>query len=229
MKIFRPHSFFSDLSEKPGVFWWDNFGGAAFSVAIQGMDLGSYKLPLWTGLGFHAYVGDAHIDTSLDVMKQGMPDVLFTKEVKRTMKVWMEKADKRGYKYLERSIVKKYNVRRVPCKPQVDKAKDLSLHNILAESRDGLVDFYPTELMEINISSNRALCQIMRKEFDKWKDGYPASYQIVTADCNIFSRILKVPIWLGEERWRWGGGRCLLRSEWVVQCTIRSCVCVGLV
>ena len=180
------------LARKPGVFWWDNFGGKAFSVAIQGIDLGSYKQPLWTGFGFHEYVGDKDVKMSIDVLKPGMPAKLFTQEVKDMMKKMMKGADKMGYKYLEKSIVHKYNVRRVPCKPEVDPVKEAQLHNILQESRDGLVDFYPTELMDINIGSNRGLFQILRTEYDKVGDELPPRYVVLSADYNIFMRILKV-------------------------------------
>ena len=176
------------------MFWWDDFGGKAFSVAIQGMDLGSFKQPLWTGLGFHEYVGEKHVDMSVNVLKPGMPDRLFTREVKDKILDLMTKADKLGYQYIKSSIVRKYKVRRVPCKPEVDKVKESKLHNILQESRDGLVDFYPTHLLDINIGSNRGLFQILRHEYEKVSEAPPSRYFVLSADCNIFTRILKVRI-----------------------------------
>jgi hypothetical protein len=184
--------FIREVTGRPGVYWWDNFGGKAFAVAVQGMDLGSYKLPLWTGKGFHHYIGDKHIDLTLDVIKPGMPDEVFPLIAKNTVIKQMGMADKMGYDYLRKSLVKKYSVRRVPCKPEVDSNQDSKLHVVLQESRDGLVDFYPMELSDLNIGSRRGLFKIMRDEFDKWPEGPPPEYFVLSADCNIFSRIVKV-------------------------------------
>lgn len=188
----QPFTHSNLLLNRPIVHWWDNFGAKAYHIAIQGIATGSFKLPLWTGQGFHEYVGDRDIDMTVHPDLPGMPDTLFTDDVCDEIKSYLGVADRIGCDYYEDSLVRKYDVRRVPVKPQVSEVDNPELHKVLAEARDGLVDFYPTGLKQENIGSNRGLFLLLKDLKDQRDNSAHSEYHVLNTDCNIFMRSLKV-------------------------------------
>ena len=103
--------------------------------------------------------------------------------------------NKSTYKVLEDSVVYKYQVNRVPCKPEINcngplDRKSQEISNVLAQSRDGLLDFYPAEVLPTNIGSNRGMLQILKDYVELHKDDNKLYF--ITADCNIFMRIANI-------------------------------------
>ena len=122
-----------------------------------------------------------------------MPQILLSSNMAKKIQTEMRNYDRNvKYTYYDGSLVRKYDVRRVPVKPSANRRMDPKIRQILMESRDGMLDFHPIGLIDINIGRNRGLQQIIRKVFDENAANPRTTYYVLTADCNIFLRTLKV-------------------------------------
>ena len=94
------------------------------------------------------------------------------------------------------SIVKEFNVTQIPVKPFVPRDVDPHMNKVLKESKDGVAHFMPVEMNELNVGSNRGLLKLIQQFADardaRLRRGGAINYQVFTADCNIFMRMLKV-------------------------------------
>ena len=102
----------------------------------------------------------------------------------------MRAVDTEGNRRFHGSICVKYDVRRVPLKPEVDFRKEPELARVLEESRDGMINFCPWSIIDENIGSNRGLLVILKNFAQERRDEKHLSF--VNTDCNIFMRCLKV-------------------------------------
>ena len=84
------------------------------------------------------------------------------------------------------------NVRKIPLKPEVDPALDPARAAVLAESRDGMRNFLPLGMLGENIGSNRGLLLLLKDMFGV--QPRPGHFSFLSCDCNIFMRLLKVPL-----------------------------------
>lgn len=173
--------------------WVDNFN-RNYAVGNVKLEHGVYHEGNWTASGVHRCEQitdmswkdkDGKVRASF-----GLPDDLFTRA---SIGAWligmMKKVDKKGLRYRKRSLIHKFDVRRVPLKPSNKKVHDLKhkaglLHNDLSR-------FYPDRLLPENIGSNVGLWDVMRRFWtEDWKDA--TVFKMVVADINIFKRIIKV-------------------------------------
>ena len=168
--------------------WLDNFS-KFYAVAIQGVSTGAFSDCLWTGQGVHKYVGPP-VDTKIQAGMRGMPVKLCSKSNRDAVEELIITCENRSWRYFAGSVVKRYNVNRIPLKPEVDSKEEPELATVLDESRDGLRNFYPLDVLPENIGSNRGLLFLLRDLFSKpLRTGH---FSFLSVDCNIFVRMLKV-------------------------------------
>ena len=167
-------------------------------MAAQGLAAGAFKSCQWAGYALKRYLGVA-VDLRCANNVPAMPDSLFTPTLKRRFVAMVQRMKKPDKRFLKDSIVKKYNVTQVPCKPFVPAADDAKLHDVLEESRDGVKNFLPIEIQEFNMGANRGLLRFIKQLDDQRKKrlrkGEVPTLSIYSVDCNIFYRWLKVIIY----------------------------------
>ena len=170
------------------VLWFDNFS-KFYAAAVPGISKGAFSSCMWTGLGLHSYIGP-QIDTKMKPGERAMPLSLFEPAGVAVFQALMQSVDADGKRLLSKSLLSKYSVCSVPLKPVVDATTEPQLARVLSESRDGMVNFTPLEMLGDNVGSNRGLLLILRDLFAKQRK--PGHYSFLSVDCNIFMRILKV-------------------------------------
>jgi hypothetical protein len=173
--------------------WLDNFNRnfAAGNVSIKD---GVYHAGNWTATGIHRcaqIIDRSWKDPSGKVRGHfGLPDDLFTKTSHRAWLMrQMRVCDDKGLKYQKKSLINKFDVRRVPLKPSRRKVTNARHKEGL--KHNGLDRFYPYDLMQPNIGSNDGLLDVMHTFWQTHWKKHP-DFQMVVADSNIFMRILKV-------------------------------------
>ena len=185
--LIRTEATIKKVTEQPHTIWFDNFS-KSYANAMPTLEAGARTGCLWTGQGLHNYVGPA-IDTRKNTYP-GMPASLFAPSMISRLKSSMQAVDSEKYRYFSRSLCKKYNVNRVPLKPSVSYLDNPRLYEVLSESRDGMVHFHPSAIIDENIGSNRGLMNILRNFQTERQNSEQLSF--MTVDCNIFKRVLKV-------------------------------------
>ena len=118
-----------------------------------------------------------------------MPSQLFAPDIVVLLKQKMAAADAVGFSYFKNSACHKYNVRQVPLKPDPRSVSDPVLAAVLRDSRDGMRNFFPLGMMPDNIGSNRGLLLVLK---DLYGIQPRPGHSFLSADCNIFLRLLKV-------------------------------------
>ena len=183
-----------ELKEKPHLIWLDNFAKLYYSSKPT-IKHGSHQNCLWTGVATVQWDGWSNI--SLDVVSypdgsemSAMPLNMGTSYMNQHVKGLLRAADANGDFHLDNSIVRRYNVNNVPCKPVPDMIREPGLHALLTRSPDGLNHWYPNHLLETNIASNTGLFQILRDYVEEAEQS--GKYLILLVDINIFNRICKV-------------------------------------
>ena len=170
------------------IMWVDNFS-KSYAVALQGIDSGAWKDCNWAGRGFKVYCG-TQVDIKMGDLS-AMPDQVFTDDTTQIVRSKMAAHVTGGWKLLRNSIVKEYKVNNVPLKPRMDPLHRPHLCQILSESRDGLAFFHPWDIISQNIGSNRGLMLILKQISDE-RQPDDRRLQFLSADCNIFMRIMRV-------------------------------------
>ena len=153
---------------------------------------------MWTGHAIKMFVGPP-----IDLTRGGvsaMPDNLFSSPLVDFARDYLNQMMASSWNQFSSSIVKKFHVTQIPCKPSVSRHTDSKLHQILKESRDGVDNFMPIEMNSENVGSNRGLLKLI-KGFDeerkkRMRNGAPDIFEIYSVDCNIFSRMIKVCFFL---------------------------------
>ena len=169
------------------VKWLDNFS-KFYAIAVQGL-AGAAAECLWTARGLHRYVGPP-VSSVLVPNVRGMPINLFSPSIILLLKQKVAAADAVSYSYLKDSVCFKFTVRQVPLKPDPAVVGNPALAAVLRESRDGMRNFFPLGMLPENIGSNRGLLLILKDMYGV--QPRPGHYSFLSADCNIFLRLLKV-------------------------------------
>jgi hypothetical protein len=191
--LFIRHAF-----EGTHVLWVDNFN-RNFAVGNVKLEHGVYHEGNWTASGVHRCEQNIDMnwkDKDGKVRASfGLPDDLFTSaSIGKWLIDMMKLVDKKGLIYRKRSLIHKFDVRRVPLKPSSAKVDDPKhkaglLHNDLSR-------FYPDRLLPENIGSNVGLLDVLHRFWtEDWKDA--TDFKMVVADINIFKRIIKVRLSVG--------------------------------
>jgi len=168
--------------------WWDNFS-KIYAVAIQTLEKGAMRNCLWTSQALHRYVG-APVSTPSILQHKAMPDPDWLSAGSKLLMENIKHIDNLGRNRYVSSLCKKYNVVRVPIKPTLDARTEPDMAAVLAESRDGLVHFFPSDIVGENIGSNRGLLKLLKTLDTDRTDMTEFSY--LNVDCNIYMRVLKV-------------------------------------
>jgi hypothetical protein len=106
----------------------------------------------------------------------------------------MKQVDDLGDNLYDTSFVVTHHINSVPLKPYVNPDEDPTLHQVLAEKRDGMADLVPTRLLHLNPASDAGLLQYMVLLQQQMEEGgtYYKRYLPLVSDVNIFGRIVKV-------------------------------------
>ena len=188
---------FRDVTDGTHTMWLDNFS-KVYAQRSASCDIGAWRDCLWTGVALNAYEGDVKVKMTVQFNDDGsemipmMPDDPFVNQ-SMLMAVY-DRANRVGLDYLDVSLVKKYDVRRLPLKlPYHD---DPVINQKLQRSMDGMRSFFPAELLRTNIGSNMGLFRFMRKVYTDMglhqPQHQPTTVKCLVVDSNIFSRTFKV-------------------------------------
>ena len=176
------------------VEWWDNFSKfMGRSVPTIKKDI--FASCLWTGITVNQYTGDP-VDVKVRNDAHGkvipaMPDDLFAHAgivVDGIAHIFDQ-----GKSYLDKSLVKKYDVLNVPLK--VDTKRFPAEAATLNNAKNSTKHINPYKLLRHNIGSNLGLVTILREYQDDKKMTLHDTvhhYSTVNTDENIFARGLKV-------------------------------------
>ena len=180
--------------ERIVVTWLDNFS-KCYAVAVQSVDNGAFRDCYWTGKAFRTFISSnrSGIVNSISIVNNapvpGMPNDLFTAGIRGGIFATMARVFGHSWKKYQQSLVTRYNVNNIPCKPVVDVMDPV--YPILKRKPDGLREFYPEEILPQNIGSNRGLLVILKQMSDD-RSAASTKYELLCCDCNIFMRIIKV-------------------------------------
>ena len=181
-----------ELQDQPNVIWIDNFS-KLYATGVQKIGSGAYRDCLWSGMGIRKYQGTP-VNMQVRDGVDAMPDELFSDEAVEGLTIMLKDCDREMWGRYEVSLVKKYEVRNVPLKPDVDKV-EMRYRQALKESRDGMKSFYPMKISPLNIGSNSGLVQIAMSMWDEHRYSHRMlNYQYIAADSNIFWRLCRVSI-----------------------------------
>jgi hypothetical protein len=196
-----PFCLFRELRKRPHIEWWDNFN-KNIAVQMQGADSGAYKALNWTGKAIHVWTPSnpakpisMKIDNAAENVWSAMGDNLLESKHMSVVRQWVQQVDSMGSDMYDMSLCVQYDVCRVPLKPDPEKALAFGhkkLAKVLAEHRDGMQDFYPLQIEDVNIGSWKGLLKLLKNWTDDRADD--EHYSILNTDCNIFLRIMKVHV-----------------------------------
>ena len=180
------------------VTWFDNvqYDWRAKSVDFDKMSFFQYN---WTGVGVRPYQGDLVDNLEVDYVNSelvhAMPDDVFEYEVEfcsELLEIYQT-----GQAWFDSSIVKQYNVLRIPLKPEIKRREDPLLFDTLKKQVDGLRHFHPKDLVNENMGKNLGVMSYFRsiRDTDTAKNVTPSSkYCVLNTDMNIYIKIQKVSI-----------------------------------
>jgi hypothetical protein len=184
----------------PHIYSFDNYNNAIASY-IARSDKGSYQGCNWCGVTLKKLLEATDMQLVKDDtghIVPAMPKSLYKVELWDDLIELVDSVDEQGVNYYDRSMKKKYNVRCCPPKPKVTdemKRDDPKLAaGISGDSKDGLHNVYPKEIIAHNPGSNNGLGRIMRHMYlgKGIKEGTNDKYVICVTDVNIYHRINKV-------------------------------------
>lgn len=178
------------------VTWFDNLQYDWRSKSI-GFDKMSYHQFNWTGVGVRPYHGSLIDDLSVEFLNselvQAMPDDIFAYENVFGMDLLDFYRD--GQALFDKSLLQKYDVLRIPLKPEIQRREDPSLFDTLEKQVDGLRHFHPKMLVKENMSSNKGVISFFKsiRDVETKKDISSSSkYCVLNTDMNIYIKIQKV-------------------------------------
>ncbi len=183
-----------EKQEVPHVINTDNFD-ADIAAYLPTSRKGAYHACHWSGraISVHPDPGNITLDFVYDADHNpipAMPPSLFADPIWNNMIARMKQMDAEGSRYKENSFVQLFNINNIPLKPKVDARQYPELHRLLAESRDGLQDFFPIGMEDHNPGSNKGLSRLLRQIVDE--NGSATQYRILVTDVNPYHRMLKV-------------------------------------
>ena len=178
------------------VIWWDNFS-KLYASSIPDVNTGAWAAVLWSGVAIHLYEGPpVDLDLAYDrhgVLQPIMP--IDIDDMNALMADELEDLDAEGEFYLAHSLVEQLNVDTVPLKVVVDEDEYPEEYERLDRGHDTLRCFAPVDVLTHNIGSNEGLLIMFRDHCEKHGiigSGTCSKYTIITADVNIYWRLLKV-------------------------------------
>lgn len=191
-----------EVAEGPHVVWMDNFDKTYYRK-VPLMRSGTLSACYWTGIAYRRVEGD--IDCALrydaaDALVHGMPQDPFAPDIIGSVTNLMllrVPADGQMPNLLETSMWSRWDVNVVPVKPDLKRIprEDRKLKPRIAAAALNLKEFFPCRLALDNIGSNKGLARLMKAHHDEYKMNTEVGvgrYLVMTVDCNIFDRIVKV-------------------------------------
>jgi hypothetical protein len=177
--------------------WIDNFL-KMYRKTTSNMDRALLADALWTGVAIRKYAYD---DVKMDVMVRrgfvvpAMPPDPFaqTGDMLRLMSQLTEVDGEMPLLY-DDSLFHMWGCNKIPVQPMKENLPD-DIRQRFDRCPSRLVDFYPEGLIKINCGSNKGLCQVVLEVLKKQGQDTPEpppKYFAMTADLNIFDRIIKV-------------------------------------
>jgi hypothetical protein len=207
------------IKSAPHVTWIDNYSNI-IQAYVPTSESGAWIDALRTGIALVKFMPVPALENvSLKLVKYyhpdgpdlgeivpAMPKDLYDPELVAIFKEELKAIDDETSHYHQKSLVSRYDVRCIPPKPSHEHANliedDPSGNYRLALSSKvaGLRHFFPERITDDNIGSNNGLAATaatMREESRKLRDSPDEEpsrhYKIITADCNIHWRFIKVP------------------------------------
>ena len=174
------------------AIWYDNFS-KIYGTKTPTFKTGAWTDCLWTGVAIHRYVGPTlsnNLHTRGGAIVPAMPESLSANM--GSILLAMQSAMNFQGEYHDISLVTTMDVQCVPLKPT---GGDVQLQQQLDESRDGLTNLLPHDLITENIGSNIGLMKILRQFHDDRQMHIPGRcrrYYVLNVDINIYTRTLKV-------------------------------------
>jgi hypothetical protein len=178
---------------------------------VPNLEQGIYSDCLWTGVAIIRWVDSydddvditelpdppdlsVQIDSSDGSVVSCMPGTIVDEDGNECIIEALDvlNANGEGRFRQNRSICLKYDVRNLPLKPVVDKELYPELYNILKCSVDGLDNFYPVGLIQLNIGKNEHLLKILRNYLEELKAARPRRYGVMLCDVAIFQTVVRV-------------------------------------
>ncbi len=177
--------------------WIDNFS-KMYRKTTSKMERKLLADALWTGVAIRKYYYD---DVTMNVMRRrgfvvpAMPPDPFGKtgDMLRTMSQLTKVNGEMSLLY-DDSLFKIWGCNKIPVQPLKDNLPEDILERF-ERCPSRLTDFYPEGLIKINCGSNKGLCQVVLEVLKKQGQDTPEpppKYFAMTADLNIFDRIIKV-------------------------------------
>lgn len=151
----------------------------------------------WTGVGVRPYQGTLVENLSVEYLNgelvQAMPDNVFQYENDFGADLLL--IYQSGQAMFDESLLNKYDVLRIPLKPEIKRREDPVLFDTLQKQVDGLRHFHPKELVDETMSSNFGVMHFFKsiRDEDTKQDITPSSkYKVLNTDMNIYIKIQKV-------------------------------------
>jgi hypothetical protein len=177
--------------------WIDNFS-KMYRKTTSKIDRKILADALWTGVVLRNYAYD---DVSMDVMHlrgfvvPAMPDDPFrlVGDMLQTMSVLTEVNGEMPLLF-DDCLFSTWGCNRIPVVPLKDNLPEETLERF-ERCPSRLTDFYPKGLVKKNCGSNMGLCEVMLEVMKSQGQGQkepPNKYFAMTADLNIFDRVVKV-------------------------------------
>jgi hypothetical protein len=187
------------LELEPHVGWWDNFS-KMWRMRMVGLSPQAMKSCLWTCVAYKKYafpneVSMDHKRTAAGEVIPGMPTNPFDNvdELVTLMQGLTQNEDGSMPHLFETSLMTVWDANRLPLAANLERMPEPH-RSTTAAARDRSDDLYPRGLERENIGSNDGLARIMRRFYEQRHLGNPdcTKYAAVSADVNIFDRMIKV-------------------------------------
>ena len=184
------------IEDNVHVKWFDNvqYDWRAKTLGFNKMSFHQYN---WCGVAVRPYRGslvdDLYVELQDQEVVEAMPDDLF--QFEDEFRAEILNMYRSGPCKYDDSIVKKYNVCRIPLKPEIEKHVDPELYATLRSHVDGLRHFHPKELVDLNMGSNVGVLsyfQTIRDDDTNEPLSKESKYCIINTDMNIYVKIQKV-------------------------------------
>ena len=183
------------VTQENHVLWLDNFS-RIYATQLPSIEVSSWRECLWTGYAALRYDGPA-IDMAIrrnnnNEIIRAMPLSI----VQMSFMLYDDMADVDRHKsILAASMVERWQVNNIPLRPMLDPNRNPAEYKRLSRGHGTQKVLYPGGVYPENIGSNRGLLQIFRDFCSRngYLDGQePEKYSVLTVDCNIYARIMKV-------------------------------------
>ena len=192
------------VKSKPHSLWIDNFSKITkWQIPSAEKDL--FVSMLWTGYALRAYPFEIDMtfkkDPLFNEVIPAMPlsPLVYVNKVLQNIKRFVYNRPNPSRRY-GTSLSVQWSVNNVPVAPDKNNDRIPSrFKEAIGANRDNLRNLYPEKITSENIGSNDGLGRIMKElqEERNWRktgndENACKEYSVITADCNIFDRIVKV-------------------------------------